>query len=45
MSDDPEPIKQERSDSPGFEIVGSRFLPTYIDLTTDGVVIDLTEED
>lgn len=45
MSGDPEPIKKERSNSPDFEIVGSRFLPTYIDLTTDGVVIDLTEED
>jgi hypothetical protein len=45
MFGDPKSIKQERSNSPDFEIVGSRSLPTYIDLTTDGVVIDLTQED
>lgn len=42
---DSNPIKRERSISPGFEITGSRFIPCHIDLTDDGGVVDLTQED
>lgn len=45
MFGDSTSIKRERSESPGFEIVGSRCLPFHIDLTTDDVVVDLTQED
>ena len=45
MFSDSTPIKRERSESPGFEIVGSRCFPIHIDLTTDDVVVDLTQED
>lgn len=36
------PIKRERSGSPECEITGSR---TYIDMSTDGDFIDLTQDD
>jgi hypothetical protein len=38
-------IKRERSASPGLEITGSRAISSYIDLTSDGDPVDLTQDD
>jgi hypothetical protein len=42
---DLDPIKRERSASPGFEITGSRPIRGYVDLTLADEVVDLTQED
>jgi len=39
------PIKRERSDSPEVEVISSRPVHTFVDLTLDGEVVDLTQED
>jgi hypothetical protein len=39
------PVKRERSDSPEVEVVSSRPVRAVIDLTLDGEVVDLTQED
>lgn len=39
------PVKRERTDSPEVEVVSSRPIRAVIDLTLDGEVVDLTQED
>jgi hypothetical protein len=39
------PVKRERSDSPEVEVISSRPVHTFVDLTLDGEVVDLTQED
>ena len=39
------PVKRERTDSPEVEVVSSRPIRAIIDLTLDGEVVDLTQED
>lgn len=39
------PIKRERSDSPEVEVISSRPIHTFVDLTLDGEVVDLTQQD
>lgn len=43
-SSDLDPIKRERSNSPGVEITGSKRIRRHFDPTLDGELVDLTQE-